>query len=419
MSFRKREQLCCLLLTVAMGATLTRTVQLPNDWAEAHWLLDYRFGYVKRGLPGQLLAWATDLLGITIDANVIASVALVLCGCFCTLLFLIAIHVVRRSGWDAGVTAATVAFLTSPFLVMTGHVVGYLDHVFLSLGVASIWCVTRERWWAASLLQTIAMFVHESSILLTWPSFVLVCLLRAAADRNERQSNAPLPILPLLLPLLTAGLLTCVVPRVPTDFYASFTTHLKGFPFVRDGFDWMSGAMLAGSLSEAFSLMGPRLGENMAKPSSIGLVVPTMLSLLLFVLARARLAVLSLESVAVAVVVLVPQTLHLVAWDLERLWTYSILLMFLVLWIYVDREEATEPKPRGTFVVPFFAVCCNLAMETPLMGHAEDRTSRKVRAVILLVLVVGLLGLAITQSPVPWRERLRWRGRSVRDLLRR
>jgi hypothetical protein len=40
------------LVAWAMVITMARAVRYPNDFAEAHWLLDYRFGLIRRGLAG-------------------------------------------------------------------------------------------------------------------------------------------------------------------------------------------------------------------------------------------------------------------------------------------------------------------------------------------------------------------------------
>ena len=56
---RARAGLIILIpVGLAMLLTLSRTWRLPNSFANAHWLLDYRFGFVKRGLAGQLLSGA-------------------------------------------------------------------------------------------------------------------------------------------------------------------------------------------------------------------------------------------------------------------------------------------------------------------------------------------------------------------------
>ena len=56
MSERRANRLAALGLLWAFGVTLGRGLRRPNDWAEAHWLISYDFGFIKRGLAGSLLA---------------------------------------------------------------------------------------------------------------------------------------------------------------------------------------------------------------------------------------------------------------------------------------------------------------------------------------------------------------------------
>ena len=48
------------LVAWAMAVTMARAVRYPNDFAEAHWLLDYRFGFIRRGFAGTLLSLASS-----------------------------------------------------------------------------------------------------------------------------------------------------------------------------------------------------------------------------------------------------------------------------------------------------------------------------------------------------------------------
>jgi hypothetical protein len=45
----------CLSVILILLFTLTKSIRMPNDWAEAHWLIGYQFGFIKRGLPGEIL----------------------------------------------------------------------------------------------------------------------------------------------------------------------------------------------------------------------------------------------------------------------------------------------------------------------------------------------------------------------------
>jgi hypothetical protein len=414
--------LSCLVMLGALVATVMRTIRGPNDWAEAHWLLDYRFGFVKRGLVGQLLTWTTGLLGIPVSEGLIGGVALAICVVFCVLLLLLACRIAKDASWSPAVVAAMVAFLTSPFLVMTGHVVGYYDHVFLPLGVLSAWLALRGKLWAGAVVQALALLIHESCAVLVYPVFALACLLHATG-RTEPAAKPP-SLLPLLLPIAMAVVVAVVLASPPAGFPQGFADHLKTFPFVQGGYDSITPSLLALSPGQALALATSKwpgmlsLAERVTQPAAYGLLLPTLIALLVSFAQRARLPC-SLESGAVAVVVLAPQALHFIAWDFERIWTYSILMVFLVIWLYAAAHRLEQREQVGVFTASLLAVAANLVMETPLLDHAQDQMPRGVRVCVMLVLLAALLLLAGMQSATPLRERLSWRGRSLADLVLR
>src|SRR5262245_11266747 len=371
--------LSCLVMLGALVATVMRTIRGPNDWAEAHWLLDYRFGFVKRGLVGQVLTWVTSLLGMPVSEGLIGGIALTICVGFCLLLLVLACRIAKEASWSPAVVAAMVAFLTSPFLAMTGHVVGYYDHIFLPLGVLCAWLALRGRFWAGAVVQAVALLIHESCAALIYPVFALACLLHATGQTEP--GAKPPSLLPLLLPLAMAVVMALVLASPPAEFGASFANHLKTFPFVQGGYDSITPSLLTLSPGQAWALVTtkfpgmPSQAERMTQPSAYGLVLPTMITLLVGFAQRARLPA-SLESVAVAVVVLAPQALHLIAWDFERIWTYSILTSFLVVWLYTEARRLENTHQVGVFTAALLAVAASVVMETPLLDLAQDQLPR-------------------------------------------
>ena len=158
------RQLLSTLLLLGLGVvTLGRTLRWPNDWAEAHWLLDYRFGFVKRGLLGQLLQWAVAPFGGEVGEGAIRAVSAAAFAAFVVLLGYTVWRVLRATAFAPGAVAVAAAFVASPFLVMTGHLVGYFDHVVFALGIVSIWLVLRRRPWAGALLQALAQRLRRTN----------------------------------------------------------------------------------------------------------------------------------------------------------------------------------------------------------------------------------------------------------------
>jgi hypothetical protein len=103
------------LVVWAMVITMARAVRPPNDFAEAHWLLDYRFGFIRRGFAGSLLSLASSTGLSGQSERVIAALAFLAFGLPMLALLWAAARVVC-SGADPGVTfAAAAVFASSPF----------------------------------------------------------------------------------------------------------------------------------------------------------------------------------------------------------------------------------------------------------------------------------------------------------------
>jgi len=52
-----RKIVLVFLYLYALAFSILKTARFPNEWAESHWLLDYRFGFIKRGLAGEIFGW--------------------------------------------------------------------------------------------------------------------------------------------------------------------------------------------------------------------------------------------------------------------------------------------------------------------------------------------------------------------------
>src|SRR6185369_16556609 len=83
----------------ALAATAARAVRLPNDFAEAHWLLDYRYGFIKRGLAGSVLNLAVRF-GLHVSASTIAWIAGVVFAALMATLLAISGRILARLAWS-------------------------------------------------------------------------------------------------------------------------------------------------------------------------------------------------------------------------------------------------------------------------------------------------------------------------------
>ena len=167
------RKLGIIALTIyTLFVTVLRAFRPPNDFAEAHWLLDYRYGFVKRGLIGEIFSLITGYLSIPVTAQLIFILATVAFLIYCVLIIALSLRIVQRSGWSTEAVVVSLVFLSSPFVVMSAHLVGYYDNIIIVLGLVSIALLLKNRPWLGACLQVPALLTHENSIILIFLFFV-------------------------------------------------------------------------------------------------------------------------------------------------------------------------------------------------------------------------------------------------------
>lgn len=166
------------LLSFVLGAiSLLKGIRFPGPWAATQAQLDYRDGFVKRGLFGTLF---TAPLGLNHYARFAAfsfavlAFAVVLLGVFA-----------RKSGVGRiGSGEAAALFASGAALLYLGNLNGYDDVLLLALTLALL-LIRRPvvRFAVAFPVCVAAMLVHEGFLLLLLP----VVLFSFAADAVERR----------------------------------------------------------------------------------------------------------------------------------------------------------------------------------------------------------------------------------------
>lgn len=180
-------------------------------WNMTHYHVTYQeFGFLRRGLMGSLMAPVFAPLpdGGTAEYAVMLGIDLALC----LALAVMAARLFLPSGPAApGQRFFATAILIAPVgMMQLGYDAARLDHVnFILTGLAVIQ-VQAGRAWAAALLMTAALLVHEAVLFYGLPVVVALALRRAALEA----ATIALPALAAVLALLLWG-------GTETDFAAA------------------------------------------------------------------------------------------------------------------------------------------------------------------------------------------------------
>jgi len=388
-----------VLLAGTLALTLSRAMRWPNDFSEAHWLLDYRFGFVKRGLAGQVLSSVLGPFGGTPTAALITAIAVTCLAAFCVVLLWMAWHLIRTSPSRATATLVALAFLSSPFIVMSAHLIGYFDNVLFMLSAAAAWLMLSRRPWAAGVVQTVAILVHESATLVGFPVLVLAWWVTPEPDMRPvarlRRGSA------LLLPLAAFLALALSQRSLPANFEDRYSQHLAEYAFIEGDMHLLVPEWLTPSLAENVARQKHRFGERVSSPGLFGLVLPTVLALMVWTVDVCRVRPRSVTMALLAVSVFAPQLMHLAAWDTVRIWTYSIAMAWLGAWTLARAHaRATIPSASRTGIrgLALAALLVNVLVSTPLLDNLADWYPLSTRLLLYLPVILAAAGLFAARS---------------------
>jgi len=377
--------------------TVLRAVRLPNDFAEAHWLLDYRFGFVKRGLVGTIVSLLTKCADVSVTEGMISILSVTVFLIYCAVIIFLSLRIVNRARWSTGAILVTLVFLSSPFIVMSAHLVGYYDNIIILLGILSIALLIKGNIWLATSLQGVAILTHEISLLLTFPVLCLAWWLMNA--KRQQQSVPPLPLLPLLLPVLVFVVQADAQIFLDSrEFVKSFSAYLSRFEFIQEGRSLLVPFWIATPFYDWFVDQRGALFARLLDTQMLGLVLPSVCAILYFIARVYRTWDRPADSLILLGVCFAPQIIHLVAWDTSRIWPYTILCSFLAFWIYAELVVPHQTDSLN-IILCLAALAVNAVALTPLMDRRVDHFSLGTRLCLYAPVFAGALALIFVRKP--------------------
>jgi len=392
-----------IILLWTLVVTILRAVRFPNDFAEAHWLLDYRFGFVRRGLVGTVFTLLRIVMHMQPTEQLIAILSGVAFAVYGLMLVALGLRIIHRLEWSTGAVLVVQVFFSSPFIVMSAHLMGYFDNLIILLTAMSIILLLKGRIWFAACLQVIAILVHENSLLVGFPVFCLAWLLLNCQRRKS--GSVQLPFWPLLLPIAAFLLLVISSTLLSPDFEQSLSIYLSNFQFIRRNRSTLVPAWLSTTFFEYYSSQKESFIDRLFSLTSYNLVGPPILAILCFTFYAYRIRIASAESIILLVVCLAPQMMHVLAWDTTRILTYSILCTFLILWIYTETSSSRRNVSSAVKCLCLAVLVWNIIQLTPLMDGKGDHFTLETRLLLYTPMLVSSLSLTLCKDPVPTSER--------------
>lgn len=387
----------------ALLFSIAKTARFPNKWSESHWMMDYRFGFIRRGLGGEIFGWFFQKDESSIFT---LSVGVLL------LLYAAVISIAVRETLKRGKSIYTVLFflifLLSQYIIFSAHLIGYLEHIVFLLTLPVIYFIKRKKFFLASWVAVFSIFIHEITFFLMLPVGIFALLVfespaQAFSFKNIFSSEIiKKMVLFLVLPVLAIAVLSSFNELGGKDYAFTVLNYLRSIPFIPE----KVARSVTGGYTQSFSLSFQEQSRHFIQRVFISKAtlfygIP-MLFLLWAVFKEFRLKRNIGILILLAAVSICPLLLHSIAYDTYRIWTFPFMILFLGFLVLSLKFKFnnTEEKKLSVSETVFFMISFLLVTFVPnvLFDGETERFSLLLRLILILPLFLMLYLLKKPQS---------------------
>lgn len=333
-------------LSVTVGALLLSALigfRLPSLYAVTLYNVSLFDGAWRRGVFASLLEPAWQATNYAYSAMAAVAIAILLC----------VLIVVLRASWTARNDTQRlliVAWVASPLGAYFFHQVGYQDQLVYLMFFGAVLAVLKSRIVSASIIMSASVFIHEMTIVTTFPLWILVMLLH----------SVPLRRLWLAIPPAAVAVLLLFLPNMSDEQVKATGLRLRAsLPFE---FRWDAIALFGRSLNEVWSLdwYSPLEGLRTVAPLA-ALSLASMFALATALSRRQgslpNIIYRRLQVLFSCLAVLGPFSLVAVGWDFYRWAFLGVTNFVLVAYFWMSKiPDAPKVGAIGLMLVPILAL---------------------------------------------------------------
>lgn len=349
---------------LAIGYGFTRSLRFPNDWSEAHWLITYDMGLLKRALVGTLLNPIFSNMDVSQVELTISLFSFVSVMIFIWLLWKVYQPLPLLVG---------LAVVVSPMVVMMLHLNGYFDFQLVFLGVLALYLIKYEQFILASVLLAIGILIHENCIFISMPAAFY-----AIYSRYDFSSKLTVPVSKVFaLPLLVFLSILVFTDRNSESslIQENIITGLGYFPFVASKIEYV-----AYSFTHSF-VSYFKWRRSFLNPVYFMVFLNCLGMFFLLATGKKK-----QEKIMLGLILGFPLILQLIAVDTGRIWIFPLLIgLQLILNGGLANLDSSKIK--------FGAACLlivNCVYTIPLMDDLVDRVPLLIRCMVAALAVFGL-----------------------------
>ncbi|SFC61521.1 hypothetical protein SAMN05421780_107114 [Flexibacter flexilis DSM 6793] len=384
----KAQKSYLIILFLSLVFTISKAFRLPNDFAEAHWLIGYQFGFIKRALPGAFLNVLFPS-GENMESKIIF-ISIILFLIFCAALFFLAYKIIKLSDFYFDDYVILLSFFSSSYIVFSAHFMGYYDNILILIVILSFLLISRNYLIFASMVLALGILTHESSLIMCLPLATFYVMIKFRDDdiKKKIQSFFELLIIPIVV-----FLLIYISNKNSSISMEVLQNHLQKFDFIKENRDFIVADGFTHSFLDYINEQRIYFWARIFEPTlifKVGLPLFVIIWLSWEKIEKNKTNII-LYSIYVLICIL-PLGLHAIAWDTGRIWGYTQIIAFLGYFLMRSQNLLKLQYQKAEIIIILLLIGIeNLIMYTPLMDNLTEKFDMETRIIFFITVIAFVI----------------------------
>jgi hypothetical protein len=391
-----RCQIILLLLAWTTIQTILHGWHPMHGWAQANWLINYEWGFIKRGIWGTIMqplinsGWqnksALEIMSIISYPIFITTIGA---------LFIVIYDINKKTKNFTSTIILGFLFFASPYIEMTANTLGYLDQIILILGISSI-AIAQKSPLASSIILSISILIHEATFLTSYPVFVffIICTMINTQNHIENREKL-LKAVAITLPAITLSTLIIYTHIYPVSeatghaIYKKISTTLDTAPAISKIFtDYFTTSFQQFLIEEL-----PKFPDRMTDPLYAPIYY-AFVGIFVFIITWNTNRLRPVIAILATISCIAPWSMHAIATDTPRIWSMAIPYTLLTLWSATKSGVISDLKIPLQIKTIILALFCTFIFYPPMLmidASFEIRTEDIIKNLTASILIMCYL----------------------------
>ncbi|WP_292008552.1 hypothetical protein [Chryseobacterium sp.] len=391
-----RKALILFLYLYALAFSVLKTARFPNQWSVAHWMMDYRFGFIKRGLAGEIFGFFFEKN----ETNILILSVIILLLLYGVLLT-IAIKRTNKTEDNTNRILFYSVFFLSQYIVFSAHLIGYLDHLIFLMTMIALYLIRNKKMIWASAVLSVGILIHEITFFLMLPICLFALIIKEIPEHslslksiNKKKLFEKMALF-LLVPFIVLAGIIGYQECYGGNHHLQILEYLIHTGFINDKVASLVSLGYTESFTSFLAEESPHFIQRVFVSTCTIIYGIPMIFMGVMIYREFRKINFYIFGL-LALACLSPLLLHAIAWDTYRIWSFPFMILFLGFWILDSKFNSVVQSGKISKWEILLFILSSALVSLPsnfLFDNEVERFSLGERILVLLPLFLTIFYL--------------------------